>query len=116
MLDIKRLKTAELPEITECIDELYESQKVIDNALTKFKDTLKESWETVSTPIYNIVVNESNQLVPAVDIREIINKYPIETYPDMYAIKLSSIAGDIIKEPELLMEKTTKSVLFRKKS
>lgn len=115
MLDIEKLKKAELPEIIECIDELYEADKVIKTALEKFKDSLKESGETIQTPHYTVSVSKSNRLVPAVDIRIIMEKYSVQDYPDMYAIKLSSDAGDIIKEPEFLTETTVKSVIFSKK-
>ena len=115
MLNIERLKEAELPEITEQIDELYEAYNVIWIALERFKTSLRETGETISTPIYDIAVRTAHTLEPAVDINTIIQSYPIEKYPDMYAIKLSKTAGDIIKEPEFLKEKETKSVIFRAK-
>ncbi len=114
MLDIEKLKEAELPVIVECIDEIYDTHSVLSKVLEKFKDYLKESNETVNTDKYDIQVSVSNQLVPAVDINEIIKRYPIEQFPDMYAIKLSSIAGDVIKEQELLSEKRIQSVKFKK--
>lgn len=114
MLDIQILKDAELPQITECIDEIYNTHKVLESVLEKFKAAIKETWEVVESWAYTISTSISNQLVPAIDIKEIIKRYPIEEYPDMYAIKLSSNAGDIIKEPELLCEKPIKSVKFKK--
>lgn len=114
MLDIEKLKIAELPEITECIDEIYTTHKVLESVLEKFKDSIKESWEEISSPLFTIKVSTSNQLIPAVDISEIIKRYPIEENQDMYAIKLSGTAGDKIKEPELLCEKQIKSVKFIK--
>ena len=114
MLDIELLKVAELPEITECIDEIYDTYKVLDTVLTKFKDSIKISGEVIVSQKYTIQTTLSNQLVPAVAIEEIVKRYPIEEYPDMYAIKLSALAGDIIKETELLCEKPIKSVKFKK--
>ena len=114
MLDIERLKEAELPEIVECIDEIYDTHKVLDKILEKFKDSIKESGETIESPLYTIQSTISNQLVPATNIQDIIKLYPIEQFPDMYAIKLSGNAGDVIKEPELLCEKPIKSVKFKK--
>lgn len=116
MLDIEKLKTAGMWEIIECIDELYEADKVIKLTLEKFKTSLKETGEVIQSPNYTIKVNETFKLVPAVDIENIIQKYPIDKYPDMYVIKLSNSAGDIIKEQDLLKEESTKSVLFRKRS
>ena len=113
MLDIEKLKSAELPEITELIDEIYDAHNVISGILEKFKDSLKETKETIKTSQYTIKVSSYNQLVPK-DINEILSKYPYDKFPDVYTIKLSKEAGSIIKEPELLVEKPIESVRFEK--
>lgn len=113
MLDIEKLKVAELPEIVESIDEIYETQKVLDKVLEKFKQEIKTTKETIETDNYTIKYSYYSQLVPK-DLSQILLSYPLEKYPTMYTIKLSKEAGDIIKEMDYLEEKQVESVQFTK--
>jgi len=113
MLDIEKLKSAELPEIVESIDEIYNAHKILSDVLEKFKGSIRESKETIKTPLYTIRVSSYNQLVPK-DINEILKFYPYDKHPDVYTIKLSQEASSIIKEVDLLIEKPIESVRFEK--
>lgn len=111
MLDLERLNDVDY--IQDNIEELYDTHKALSLALDNFKSNLKETKWTVRTDKYLIKVSTSNTLEP-IDINQILEKYPIATNPNIYTIKLSKEACDIITDPDLFQEKPILSVLFTK--
>jgi len=111
MLDFERL--GDIKYVQDNIEELYDIHKALSLSLDKFKSNLKETWWTVSTNKYLVKVSTSNTLEP-IDINQILERYPIDSNPNIYTIKLSKEACDIITEPDLFQEKPILSVLFTK--
>lgn len=109
MLDLTQLNDSNY--IMNNIFDIYILHKQLWKVIDSFKEQVKINGQSYEDSKWTIKYINSRKLVPT-NWEALIKEYPIEQYRDIYDIRLSSKAGEIIMNDELVHYEPIESVRF----
>ena len=93
------------------IIDIYKLHKELDNIIETFKSNVKTQWQDYIATNWKIKYLSSNKLVPT-DWDRLLITYPIDKYRDIYDIRLSAKAGEVITDDTLVHYEPIESTRF----
>lgn len=109
MLDINQLDN--LDYIMNNIMDIYKLHKDLGNIIDSIKVNVKQSWQDYVAHNWKIKYISSNKLVPT-DWDKLLTTYPIDKYREIYDIRLSAKAGEVITDDTLVHYEPIESIKF----
>lgn len=109
MLDLTQLNDAEY--VMKNIFDIYSTHKELWKIIEAFKEQIKINWQSYETETWTIKYIRSSKLVPT-DWEALMQAYPIEQYKEIYDIRLSAKAGDVITDETLVHYEPIESTRF----
>ena len=102
-------------ELLNNVDKVYRLKRIVDRMMADLKDYIKyKQLDTVERG--DVVVKRSVYVkYKPLNIDEILKKYPLQEYRELYNISLSSKAKKVITDPSLIKKEYIETVRFIEK-
>ena len=110
MLNIENLEDKEY--IMSNLQEVHLLFKATEQALELIKNEYKSQKKSYEDDNKKIMYSSYNRFVPE-NMEQLMKKYPIDRFPDVYTIGISAKASEIIMEEDLLIQVPVEKVVFR---
>lgn len=110
MIDISNV--ADKDYVLEHLWEFVHLYNSLDKMLESIKTDCKSNKEWLDLPSCEARYSSYSKMIP-IDLNVILQKYPLDKFPECYNISLAAKAGEIIMEPELVDYKLTETVSFK---